>query len=190
MSAVYEAVSALSELGVNVLSPADPRVVDQIGEFVFVASDRVRSIKMVQDRHLECLKSSDFLWVVAPDGYVGQSASMELGYAVAHDVPVFSDTAPADGTLTKYVTVVDGISAVPSLIVAQAHAQFGGFLVDPREAVVAAHHGLDRLTEMLSRPQASIRDLDGERILAERANVASILLPSRPRREGSLRIVA
>src|SRR5688572_17291899 len=103
MSAVYDAVTELTELGVSVLSPSDPRIVDQIGEFVFVASDRVRSIKLVEDRHLECIGASDFLLLVTPDGYVGQSASMELGYAIAHTIPVYSCNAPADGTLRKYV---------------------------------------------------------------------------------------
>jgi len=71
LTAIYTAVGELREAGVDVLSPADPRVVDHIGEFLFVASDRLRSIHLVQDRHLECIANSSFLWLVAPDGYVG-----------------------------------------------------------------------------------------------------------------------
>ena len=47
MPAIYEAVCFLRELGVNVLSPADPRIVDNLGEFLFVASDKLRSIRIV-----------------------------------------------------------------------------------------------------------------------------------------------
>src|SRR4051812_2224864 len=90
MIEIEEAVRSLSEIGVKVVSPADPRIVDAIGEFLFVASDRVRSIRMVQDRHLDAIAGSDFVWLVAPDGYVGQSASMELGFAVANGVPIFA----------------------------------------------------------------------------------------------------
>src|SRR6266853_1940077 len=109
MAAIYEAVTQLVESGVEVLSPADPRVVDQIGDFVFVASDRVRSIKLVEDRHLEAIRASDLLWLVAPDGYVGQSASMELGYALASGTPIFGEVLPTDTTLQKYVRRVPNL---------------------------------------------------------------------------------
>src|SRR4051812_6526153 len=83
MGAVQEAVYRLTDAGAQVLSPADPRIVDQFGDFVFVASDRVRAIKLVQSRHLAAIAASDVLWLVAPDGYIGQSGAMEIGYAVA-----------------------------------------------------------------------------------------------------------
>jgi hypothetical protein len=95
MPAIYEAVCALRQLGVNVLSPSDPRIVDSIGEFLFVASDRLRSIKLVEDRHLEAIRASDLLWVVCPDGYTGPSTSGEILAAAVLNVPVFSDTPGA-----------------------------------------------------------------------------------------------
>src|SRR2546421_8220573 len=82
MAAVTDAVYALTDAGVRVLSPADPRIVDQFGDFVFVASDRARAIRLVQTRHLAAIDASDFVWLVAPEGYIGQSAAMELGFAV------------------------------------------------------------------------------------------------------------
>src|SRR5580700_10490514 len=96
MPAIYEAVGELRALGVNVLSPSDPRIVDHIGEFLFVASDRLRSIRLVQDRHLAAIRASDFLWVVCPDGYTGPSTSLEIGTAIALGVPVFSTSAALD----------------------------------------------------------------------------------------------
>jgi hypothetical protein len=77
MEAITSAVHELAALNVRVLSPADPRIVAQQGEFLFVASDPVRSVKLVQDRHLESIRAANFLWLVCPDGYVGQSASQE-----------------------------------------------------------------------------------------------------------------
>src|ERR1700674_2531882 len=96
------AVADCGALGVTVLSPADPRVVDNVGEFLFVASDRMRSVRLVQDRHLESIRSSDFLWLVAPDGYVGQSAAMEVGFAAAHHIPILCTVLPRDLTLRQY----------------------------------------------------------------------------------------
>ena len=111
MEAVTRAVHELAALSVRVLSPADPRVVAAQGEFLFVASDRVRSVRLVQDRHLESIRAADFLWLVCPDGYIGQSASMEIGYAAGAGIPMFAVHAPTDLTLREYVTVVPNISA-------------------------------------------------------------------------------
>lgn len=126
--AITESVNDLRERDVNVLSPKDPRVVDYIGDFLFVASDRVRSIKLVQDRHNEAIKRSDFLWLVNPDGYVGPSASMELGIATALGTPVFSTHAPTDTTLRKYVELVP--SAEECLRIVRARKAAGGYAAD------------------------------------------------------------
>src|SRR5579859_7212495 len=103
MDAITAVVQELASLSVRVLSPADPRVVAQQGEFLFVASDRVRSVRLVQDRHLESIRAADFLWLICPDGYVGQSASMEIGYAAAAGVPILATHVPSDLTMREYV---------------------------------------------------------------------------------------
>ena len=101
MSAIYTAVHELRAAGVDVLSPSDPRVVDFFGEFLFVASDRLRSVKLVQNRHFEAIRSSDFLWVVSPDGYTGPSTSAEIGAAHVLGVPVFSPSRPTPTRLGR-----------------------------------------------------------------------------------------
>jgi hypothetical protein len=180
MTAIHQAVTELREFGFDVLSPSDPRVVDQIGEFIFVASDKVRSIKMVEDRHLECIRASDFLWLVAPDGYVGQSASMELGYAAAVGVPIFCEHLPTDGTLQKYVQVVPSISAaLPLAYAAHRGASLPDtFLIDPIGTIERAHRQLDFLRERITSPTKQIFDSEGEAILYEREALARVLAPS------------
>ena len=78
MPAIYDAVGGLRALGVEVLSPSDPRVVDHLGEFLFVASDKLRSIKLVEDRHLEAIRASDFLWVCALTGILVRQRAERL----------------------------------------------------------------------------------------------------------------
>jgi hypothetical protein len=143
MRQVQEAVYALTDLGVMVLSPADPRVVDELGAFLFVASDRLRIVRLVQQRHLQAISMSDFLWLVAPDGYVGNSAAMEIGFAVASNVPVFATTAPADMTLREFVTVVPDIKSVLLRTSPTAPALAARALLDPTAAVEEAHRGLE-----------------------------------------------
>src|SRR6266851_1855021 len=111
MAAIGAAVKELTSHSIRVLSPADPRIVAAQGEFLFVASDRVRSVRLVQDRHLESIRAANFLWLVCPDGYVGQSASLEVGFAAAVGVPIFATHAPGDLTLREYVTIVPTLSA-------------------------------------------------------------------------------
>lgn len=156
MAAITAAVQELASLSMRVLSPADPRVVAQQGEFLFVASDRVRSVRLVQDRHLESIRVADFVWLVCPDGYVGQSASMEVGFAAALRVPIFSTHAPSDLTLREYVTIVPTPSAAVHKI--EAGPRFRrreGILIDPHASIEEAHDVLERVRTALTRGQGS-----------------------------------
>lgn len=145
MGAVQDVVEEFVDHGAFVLSPADPRVVDQFGDFVFVASDRVRHIRTVQGRHLASIGASDFLWLVAPEGYVGVSAAMEIGFAAANDIPVFSDEVPSDLTLRQWVEVVAGPAAAierVAPIVADVYPVSGAVLLDPGAAIQASQEDL------------------------------------------------
>jgi hypothetical protein len=126
MEEIASAVHELASLRVRVLSPADPRVVAAQGEFLFVASDPVRSVRLVQDRHLESIRAADFLWLICPDGYVGQSAAMEIGYAAAAGVPIFASHAPSDLTMREYVAIVPTLpEAMRGLLCAKCNRMLG-----------------------------------------------------------------
>jgi hypothetical protein len=158
MDAVSDAVYALTDAGVHVLSPADPRVVDQFGDFLFVASDRVRAIKLVQSRHLAAIEASDFLWLVAPEGYVGQSAAMELGYAVAVGTPVFCSEVPVDLTLRQYVrTPGTPAEAVREILRVRrgelTPEDWPHVLLDPPTVLETAHADLEQIGRELTRPR-------------------------------------
>ena len=181
LGAVQLAVDELLDAGVKVLSPADPRVVDARGEFLFVASDRVRSIRLVQDRHLECVRRSDFLWLVAPDGYVGQSASMELGFAIASQIPVYCEHLPADLTLRQYVQRVPSLWFVLDRHEAHPRAERPDtFLIDPHASIGEAHDVLDRLSQLVADARgasAASSERLGQHISAERRDVSQLLTP-------------
>jgi len=151
MSQIGEAVEELRTHGVIVLSPSDPRIVDATGAFLFVASDRHRSIRLVQDRHLACISESNFLWLVCSDGYVGQSASLELGFAIGQGIPIYGTTLPNDVTLRQYISVVDGPHEAARLAKTNVHKKTTGpsLLVDPGEAVQEIHAEMEALRELL-----------------------------------------
>jgi len=174
MEAINVAVQDLVSRSVRVLSPADPRVVAQQGEFLFVASDRVRSIRLVQDRHLECIRAADFLWLVCPDGYVGQSASMELGFAVAVGVPIFAAHAPADLTLRQYITAITTPAAALRAVVAHRRSRRKqGILIDPHSSVEEAHDILTRVDAALSSSETA--NDRGREILREMSRLRTTL---------------
>jgi len=152
MAVITAAVRELASLSIRVLSPADPRVVAYQGEFLFVASDRVRSVRLVQDRHLESIRAADFLWLVCPDGYLGQSASMEVGFAAAAGVPIFSSHAPSDLTLRQYVTIVPTLAEALRMVAASSRTRRNeGMLIDPHASVEEAHRILERIEAVLTR---------------------------------------
>jgi hypothetical protein len=155
MEAITSAVHELVALNVRVLSPADPRIVAAQGEFLFVASDAIRSVRLVQDRHLESIKAANFLWLVCPDGYVGQSASMEIGYAAAIGVPIFATQLPTDLTLRQYVKLAPSLKdAVKMARTNPYRRRVEGILIDPHASVEKAHSTLDQIAAALTRPKA------------------------------------
>lgn len=157
MGAVQEAVYRLTDAGALVLSPADPRVVDQFGDFVFVASDRGRAIKVVQSRHLAAIEASDLLWLVAPDGYVGQSGAMEVGFAVSVETPIFCSAVPVDLTLRQYVTPLkapeDAVHVVTHTERRQQRHSIASVLIEPTVVLEQAHEDLERIGSELRRSE-------------------------------------
>jgi len=153
MPAVYTAVADLRAAGVDVLPPSDPRVVDYIGEFLFVASDKLRSIKLVQDRHFEAIRASDFLWIVCPDGYTGASTSAEIGAAYMSRTPVFSTHLPVDITIQQYVRKVPSIQAAVQMMQAPHNRQPEStrhFLLDPDVTIEECMKTLERLRPVMN----------------------------------------
>jgi len=178
MAAIQTAVAELVELGVRILSPADPRVVDHRGDFLFVASDRLRSVKTVEDRHLECIRASDFLWLVTPDGYVGQSASLELGYALAVGTPIFSSVPPYDITLRQYVQRVSSLREAIKTLRSDGgnrpETHPPGILIDPHDSIPIAQEKLDALRRLLSGVDGSTNE-DDPRVEVYRAEISRML---------------
>jgi hypothetical protein len=179
LQAISRAVYELTDLGVRVLSPADPRIVAAHEEFLFVASDRFRSISLVQDRHLECIRASDFLWVVAPDGYLGVSASMEIGFAVANGIPIFSLDQVSDLTLRQYVRKVERINDVLNSFRSCRADRVEGFLINPHDSIEFVRNCLDKIENAMRKvPVARERDVAPEIYAECKAAAASLVLPS------------
>lgn len=175
MGVITAAVHELAALSVRVLSPADPRVVAAQGEFLFVASDRLRSVKLVQDRHMDCISAADFLWLVCPDGYVGVSAAMEISTARGAGVPVYATVLPSDVTLREYVTVVRNLSeAVDRANATPRPRRQESLLINPHSSIEEAHAMLERVEAALMRQNRF--DDPAPRVYRELANLRTKLM--------------
>lgn len=135
--------SAYSRLGgeFNVLSPASLDFVDPKAEFVRLAGELGESAFDVESRHLAAVAEADFVWLHAPGGYVGTSASLEIGHARALGIPVLTDAELADEMLRSMVTRVSGIDGIRAAATGLAGAGLAGLQSYYRR--VSARRGWD-----------------------------------------------
>jgi len=100
----------LQDLGCVVLSPRSVEPAAEANGFVFMRGEETETPKRIELRHLEAIEKASFMWLHAPEGYVGLSASLEVGFAHAQGVPVFSRDTVKDSTLSSFVKQVDSPS--------------------------------------------------------------------------------
>lgn len=100
----------------EVLSPRSLNFVDATATFVRLPDEIGRDTREIEEAHLMAMTRADFVWLHAPDGYVGTSAALEIGHARAHGVPVYSSSAPRDEMLASYVRVVAAPEDVPAVL--------------------------------------------------------------------------
>lgn len=100
---------ALVDAGCEMLSPTDVAFVTEVDGFVLAEAERGADPRDIERRHIEFLEGADFVWLHAPDGYVGSSAAMELGVAHAFGTPVLARECPSDVTLRHFAEPVVSI---------------------------------------------------------------------------------
>jgi nucleoside 2-deoxyribosyltransferase len=105
----YDAIAGLVEdfekCGIEVLSPSKSKIVKSQEEFVILESDKTDDIEILERNHLNAIKEADFLYIYNPEGYMGESTIMELGWALAMDKPVYSLEKSKDLALAKFIKV-------------------------------------------------------------------------------------
>lgn len=101
------------------LAPVSTDFFDADVEFVRLRHEIDESVDDIEARHLHAILQVDFVWLFCPDGYVGTSAALEVGYAHAAGVPVLTDREPTDPVLAGMVTLVDDIAIARDVVVAR-----------------------------------------------------------------------
>lgn len=118
----------LEQLGVRVLAPEigmvfTPPIRRHIrfpATFNPLNGERGMPIKTVEDQFLGYIARSDFVYLVNFGGYVGDVVSLETGFAIASNVPIYSrekvdlglDMDPAWQNLMKGIVVMSVSDAI------------------------------------------------------------------------------
>ena len=158
---VGQAIDSFSFLGVEILSPQDNNIVDELEGFVFLDSDQRRSIKGVQNRHLSAIGNADILYVVCPDGYTGQSVCLEIGYAIATGTPVLASSRPEDVTVRQYVDEIAGPAGAIDWLVGRSLRSTeseGLILLDPEQVTATLHNIVEGIRIGLTNRRKSAGD--------------------------------
>ena len=102
-----QAYDVFEQNGIMVLSPKKSIIINPGEEFALLATDSTKlTIKQLEDGHLEAIANSDFLYVVNPNGYIGNSVKFEMGYAHGHSKPIYSLDQIEDVTLHRYFSKI------------------------------------------------------------------------------------
>lgn len=131
----------------DLLSPSSVQWEDPAATFVRLPHEAGEQVGEIEGRHLAAIRRADFVWLFAPDGYVGTSAALEVGFARSAGVPVMSDSLPDDPVLASMVTIVGRLELAGEAV-----------LPDPGIPLAALQDYYDRIAERRGWDHESPRD--------------------------------
>ncbi|MFZ1300981.1 MAG: hypothetical protein WAQ27_00140 [Candidatus Microsaccharimonas sp.] len=105
-------LSAYRELVTNGCQVLSPHRLDFEEQDVLFVRDRAEasfSEEVIERHHLLAITQADFVWLHAPKGYIGPSAAFEIGYALAHSIPVYTAEEIDNKGLRPFTTLVASV---------------------------------------------------------------------------------
>jgi len=87
---------------IKVLSPKLSQPISSEEGFIRLEINK-GSPRKIEIEHLEAISNSDFLYVMNPEGYIGKSVALEIGYAISKNVPVYSLNKPEDVAISFFI---------------------------------------------------------------------------------------
>lgn len=99
----------LAEEGIGCLSPESNHSVNPEEEFVILESDPVSSPELLQSSIFAKIRKSTILTVANIDGYLGKAAVLEIGYAIAVGIKVYTLEPVSDPNIAPYCKELDSL---------------------------------------------------------------------------------
>jgi len=97
--------------GIEVLSPKPSMPICAKDDFVLLESDEGLP-QEIELKHLDAISRSDFLYIINPEGYIGKSVALEIGYALTRNIPIYSLEEPKDYLFSFFVKPEKSIQAI------------------------------------------------------------------------------
>jgi nucleoside 2-deoxyribosyltransferase len=94
-------IKECKKLGIEVLIPKYAVKKSSTNGFVYLKGE-VGTPKQLQEKNFDAIARSTFILVVNTKGYIGQSTSMEIGFAIAKGIPIFCTEMPEDFVFRLY----------------------------------------------------------------------------------------
>lgn len=99
----------LETCGIFVFSPSGSSARNPQDEFIVLDSDPISHPKLLQDSVFAKMRRSTFLIVANVGGYLGAAAILEMGYAIAYGIDIYSLEEIKDPNLKPYCTLLRDI---------------------------------------------------------------------------------
>ncbi len=99
---LYQLKQQLESAGVDVLSPIGSCAVNPKEEFVFLDADPIQDKRLLQDSVFGKIRTSAFLTLANFNGYIGNAALLEVGYALAFGLQILSVEPVEDPNIHLY----------------------------------------------------------------------------------------
>ena len=114
---IIHVVKEFKKKGIKVLSPIISEIVNEGAQFIYFDHDKTKPIALIEQSHLKSIDQSDFLYVVCPNGYIGSSTLLEIGYAIAIKKKIYSSEPPEDLLLKKLIVYNKSTLEIIDLVV-------------------------------------------------------------------------
>lgn len=109
LAEIGELKRQLESQGVAILSPQSTEAVNPNDEFIVLDSDPIEDHRVLQDSVFAKIRRSTFLVVANVDGYIGRAAVLEMGYAIAMGIAIYTLMPVDDPNLAPYCRLVGDI---------------------------------------------------------------------------------
>jgi hypothetical protein len=172
---VDRAMAEFTTLGSTVLSPTSGQIHSIHQGFTELGGDPSVVPWITEGRHLEAIAASSLLWVVAPDGPPGPSTTMEIGYALAEQVPVFSARSLWDEPLRHFIRFASTPERALEQVRSSGRRPAPTLLLNPGVALDRMRNLLDELELLLRWERGPMSAQESQKATAAALKIKTLL---------------
>lgn len=100
---------SLESNSITVLSPVGSFALNPKSEFIFLNADPIKDHRLLQDSIFGKMRMSSFHVLANVDGYIGNAALMEIGYAIALGLQILTLEVVEDPNIAPYCRLLKDV---------------------------------------------------------------------------------